>query len=138
MLDYLLALLPQEEIGWKEIGERFTRYTLAKTPWFRVYLHRLDAPVWHPQGHDHPWDFVAILLRRGYIEKTSEGIFRRRAGAVLFRPAEFVHNVITDGGTSWSVIVTGRKRRDWSFVDMEDHDGRARDSDSPAASVSAG
>src|SRR5260370_40658584 len=100
-----------KEIGWKEIGEKFTRYTLLKTPWFNVYLHQLSAPKWHSDCHDHPWSFVAILLWRGYLEMVGDKQFRRYPGMVLYRPAEFAHNVITPYGTSWSVIFTGPKKR---------------------------
>lgn len=115
MEQWLRRTFRYKEIGWADIGERFTRYALLKTPWFNVYLHQLSAPNWHPQCHDHPWGFVAILLRKGYLERTGEGDFKRRPCSILFRPATFVHNVITPYGTSWSVIFTGPKSRDWGF-----------------------
>lgn len=107
--------IPREEIGWKELDETFIRYVLLKTPWFRVFLHKLNAPKWHPQEHDHPWNFVTIILKTGYWEKSRRGTFFRPAGTVLYRRAEFAHNVVTVG-TAWSLVVTGRKRRDWGFV----------------------
>lgn len=119
MLLALLSLFPHKEIGWKEINEEFTRYTLLGTPWLTVYLHRLNAPEWHPECHDHPWSFVAILLWRGYLERIDGKNYRRRPGMVLWRPAESVHNVITPYGTSWSMIFTGPKRRQWGFVKCE-------------------
>lgn len=111
----LRQLVPHKEIGWEHIGEKFTRYSLVKTRWFNVYLHQLNAPEWHPECHDHPWSFLAILLWRGYYEKVGDKVYRRYPGSILWRPAEFAHNVITKG-TSWSVIFTGTKRRDWGFV----------------------
>lgn len=116
--EVLKRILPHKDLGWTELNEKFTRFTLIKTPWFRVFLHRLNAPHWHPQAHDHPWDFVTILLWKGYYEKTPEGTFFRRPGTVLYRAAEFAHNVITDG-TAWSIVVTGRKKRDWKFVSLD-------------------
>jgi len=111
----LRRYIPFKEIGWTAIGEKFTRYQLVKTPWFNIYLHQLYAPTWHPECHDHPWGFVAILLRRGYLERVGTKDYRRRVGSVLFRPAVFAHNVITPYGTSWSMILTTRKSRDWGF-----------------------
>lgn len=104
-----------KEIGWMEIGEKFTRYALWRTRWFNIYLHQLSAPSWHPECHDHPWGFVAILLRRGYLEQIGTKKYRRRVGSVLFRSATFAHNVITPYGTSWSLIITTPKSRDWGF-----------------------
>lgn len=112
----LCAVLPYKDIGWDAIGEEFTRFTLAKTRWGNVYLHRLKALTEHPQCHDHPWGFVAILLRGGYYE-FHDGWWRwKRPGSILVRPATYSHNVTTLG-VSWSIIITSRKVRDWSFTD---------------------
>lgn len=104
-----------KEIGWTDIGEEFTRYALWRTPWFNIYLHQLYAPMWHMECHDHPWGFIAVLIKNGYVERVGKRDYRRRVGSVLFRPATFTHNVITPYGTSWSVIFTTRKSRDWGF-----------------------
>ena len=112
---WLRKHVPFKEIGWTEIGEKFTRYALWRTRWFNVYLHQLYAPNWHPQCHDHPWGFIAILIRRGYLEETKNSVKRQHPGCVLFRPATFTHNVITPYGTSWSIILTTPKSRDWGF-----------------------
>ena len=111
----LRSCVPYREIGWQEIGEKFTRYQLVKTPWWIVYLHQLDAPRLHPECHNHPWRFVAIILWRGYFEQIGTRIYRRRPGDVLYRAAEFSHNVYTEG-TSWSLIFTGPRCRDWGFL----------------------
>ena len=42
MIEKLLRwLIPHDDIGWKEIGERFTRYNVVKTRWFNVYIHQM-------------------------------------------------------------------------------------------------
>lgn len=114
MLRFLKAVLPYKDIGWPEIGEEFTRFQLCKTRWFNVYLHRLYCPNTHPNCHDHPWSFVAVLLWGGYWEFHDGHWHRHRPGNVLYRPAEFSHNVVTEG-VSWSVIFTTAKQREWSF-----------------------
>lgn len=118
---FLRSHFQWKEIGWKEIGEQFTRYALFKTPWFNVYLHQLNAPNWHPECHDHPWGFVTLLLRRGYLEQIGSKDFHRYPGQILFRRATFAHNVITPWGTSWSLVMTTAKSRDWGFVPCERH-----------------
>lgn len=113
-----VTLLKKKEIGWKEIGEEFTRYVILKTPWFQILLHRLWSPNWHPSAHNHPWSFVTIILRGGYIERVPKGWSRWRGpGSLLYRPAEFAHNVATGGSVCWSLVITGPKRRQWQFVD---------------------
>jgi hypothetical protein len=116
-MSLLRRIFPHKEIGWKEINEKFTRYTLLKTRWFNVYLHELDAQEWHPQCHDHPWSFLTLLLWNGYFEQVGDKFYRRRAGSILYRPANFSHNVTTPYGKSWSIVITSRKTRDWGFVD---------------------
>lgn len=111
----LRKILPYKEIGWKELGETFYRYTLLKTKWGNLYLHELDAPNWHPNCHDHPWSFVTILLWNGYLEQIGDSFYTRKIGSILYRPAEFSHSVVTPYGTSWSLVFTTAKKRQWGF-----------------------
>ena len=105
---------PYKEIGWKEYQEDFTRYILFKSKFFSIYLHQLNAPVWQPKCHDHPWWFIAFLIWPGYYEKVGEKIYHRWPGSILYRPASFTHDVLTVG-TSWSIILAGPKSREWGF-----------------------
>lgn len=109
-----MILLQKKEMGWSEIGETFTRFVLISTPWFSIFVHRAIAETWHPQHHDHPWSFLALVLRGGYHERTPDGVTCwRGVGSILFRRAEFAHNT---KGTWWSIVITGPKRREWGFV----------------------
>jgi hypothetical protein len=113
---FLRWILPYKEIGWQDIGEVFYRYQLLKSKCVNIYLHQLDAPEWHPVGcHDHPWSFVTVLLKGGYLEKTGEEYNRKYPGQILYRPATWLHDVTTPYGRSWSLVITGPKKRDWGF-----------------------
>lgn len=120
----LRKIVPFKELGWEEIGEHFTRYQLLKTRWFNLYLHQLMAPEWNPRGcHDHPWWFVTLILKGGYLEEApsaTPSLDFRRPGRILYRPANFSHDVITPEKTCWSLVLTGRKSRDWSFHSCQD------------------
>jgi hypothetical protein len=116
MFSLLRRLLPHKDIGWKEIGETFTRFTVLATRFGTLYLHRFDAPNWHPHCHDHPWDFLAVILSGGYYEATSSATAWRGPGSVLRRRAEFAHNVLTRG-VCWSLVWVGPKRRAWGLVE---------------------
>lgn len=112
----LKRLLPSKELGYTEKGEEFTRYTLLKTRWFNVYLHRLRCPNNVDFCHDHPWRFWAFLLIGGYKEELNGAPARwRYPGSVLYRPETCKHNVWTGDRTNWSIIVTGPKMREWGF-----------------------
>jgi hypothetical protein len=116
----LRKFFPFKELGWE--NEEFTRFQILKTPWFNIYLHRLVAPTWHPQCHDHPWHFWSLILFGGYFEWFNGRLTRHRPGTVLYRPARSQHNVVTVG-VCYSIIVTSRKVRNWQMIG--DHTCRA-------------
>lgn len=122
---FLRRKLRHKELGWKDIGEKFTRYAVLKTRWFNVYLHQLHAPQWESfstgesRCHDHPWWFITCLLRSGYLERIGTKEIRRYPGQILYRPATFKHAVITPYGTAWSLILTGPTVRKWGYKTCE-------------------
>lgn len=118
-MHWLLNLFPHEDIGWKDIGETFIRYDLFKTRWGNIYLHHLVSPLAHAQCHNHPWSFVTVILKGGYLEYTEGNGWRWRApGSVLYRPASWTHNVVTETiGGMWSLVITGPKKYKWGFKD---------------------
>jgi hypothetical protein len=120
-----LARLDRKDIGDGRGNTFFVRYTVAKTRWFSVYLHQFFRSDAERCLHDHPWPFVSIILRGGYWEE----MFRpnspvefatnrhwRRPGSVLRRTAETSHRIVLEPGTKpWSLVIVGRKVRDWGF-----------------------
>lgn len=106
--------MTKKEMGWSEIGEVFTRFVVIETRLFSIFVHHAIAETWHEKCHTHPWNFLALVLRGGYHERTPDGqTVWRGAGSILYRPAEYAHNT---KGTWWSVVFAGRKRRKWGFV----------------------
>lgn len=105
----------RRDIGWAEIGEEFTRWTLLWTPWFAVYLHRVWAPKVAPKCHNHPWSFVTFILWGGYWEwnRSTDWVWRK-PGSVLRRHATWSHNVVTLERPSWSLVIVGPKLYGWS------------------------
>lgn len=122
-----------KEIGWKDIGETFYRWTLFTFRGYKIFLHKLDAPNWHPQCHDHPWDFWAFIIWPGYWEKLDPkqklkntgqhcggNVYWRRPLTILYRPAASKHNVITPIGTpNWSLVIVTPKKRGWGMLDCD-------------------
>lgn len=102
-------------------GPYLTRITLLKTPWGCLKLH------WFHRGdeaehHDHPWDFLSLILWGGYTEETpckcGSGVrrVRYRPGALLRRPAEWAHAVrLEPGRKALTLVWMNRPRRDWGF-----------------------
>lgn len=119
--DRLKRWLKWKDLGYEDLGEEFTRYTLLKTPWFNVYLHRLYCPYNLAFCHDHPWWFLAFILTGGYWEELNGrlAVFRP-PGSLLRRPATWKHNVWTGRRANWSIILTAPESRDWGFEDCRD------------------
>ncbi len=110
----------RREIGWEDIGERFTRWEVVRCRWFSLLLHHLVAETAHDMCHTHPWWFVALVVRGGYWEfASSTGWCWRRPGSLLFRRAEWAHNVVTDSRGMWSIVLTGPRVREWGFTKCE-------------------
>lgn len=83
--------------GCEERGDAtspyLTRYTLLNLGCWQLCLHIFHRSDWTDDLHDHPWDFLSLILWGGYIEETPAGKKRYRPGALLWRPAEHVHRV---------------------------------------------
>lgn len=145
----ILNLFPRITIEGADGTPYMTRYTIVKFRSGRsVLLHHILRDD-QDDLHDHPWDFVSIILKGGYFDVTpglnvhryelrdSETVFdpyrlcRRpiferwcRPGRVTQHKARDAHKIrlmptIVDGGmtrrSSWSLVFTGPKKRDWGF-----------------------
>lgn len=92
------------------------RYTIIECKNFQLCVHifvRSDAD----DLHDHPWNFVSVILWRGYMEQTSAGIKRYRAGNILFRRAKHAHRVqLINNRRAVTLVIMGRNVRQWGFI----------------------
>ena len=97
-------------------------------PLFGVFVHRMDASDPGLDLHDHPWAFLSWVIKGEYIERrlptrvalpdswTRVGNVRRQRWSVRAFGLHECHT-ITDlpKGPTWTVVLHGRKRRDWGF-----------------------
>lgn len=116
-----LAEKSKPQIKWAElIGPEecpMMRRWVLVTPLGSVRLHHFLRPDHDRHPHDHPWWFVTLILKGGYLDRSildgEPVIDRLTAGSIRFRPALHRHWVETHD--SWSLVVTGRIRRQWGF-----------------------
>lgn len=98
-----------------------------------LMVHKFHRPDNDRCLHDHPWDFLSLVLWNGYEEEVERehpaikngnwrGDYavrekkRNRAGFLLWRPAEFRHRISAlPGGPCWTLVLRLRKRRPWGF-----------------------
>lgn len=108
-----------------------------------VYLHHILRSDDDPDPHDHPWNFVSLILSGGYHDEqwfwnapftarwtySLDRLARQHHGFQLVKPrtivrrkAEHIHRVILhldDRGReipSWSLVFAGPYRRNWNFI----------------------
>lgn len=91
------------------------RLRILQTPLFAFYLHWILRSDDRERGlHDHPWDFVSVILRGGYVEHTSTGRKWYGPGSVLYRRAEAFHAIGVER-PAMSLVFCMRRRRPWGF-----------------------
>jgi len=98
------------------------RYVLFRCAAFGIYVHHFLRSDYDRALHDHPWPYVALILKGGYWEEHDQTLDGAKTRVwygprrVLVRQAEWRHRVILpDGQTSWSVVLVGRRQRRWGF-----------------------
>lgn len=98
-----------------------TRWRIIGTPWFSIYLHRMDGPDSRPTLHDHPWNFLSVVLRGGYVERrldpltmeVNENHRVRRANRVRAHEAHAIHTLLRV--PTWTLLFVGARRRTWGY-----------------------
>lgn len=89
------------------------RYSIFSCFLFSIKLHRILMSD-DDCMHDHPWSFISIILRGGYVEHTPKGKKLYGAGSILWRPTPSVHKLeIFQPATT--LVITFRKVREWGF-----------------------
>lgn len=123
--------MERREIAPVEGGDTYlVRYSLVGTPWASVMVHHILRPDAARDRHDHPWSFVSAMLRGGYWEELppapdypglppsqwpTRKLVRRPRGSVRYRRAEALHRIDQLLGDTWTLVLTGRRRRTWGF-----------------------
>ena len=93
-----------------------TRLRFIQTPWFGIYLHRFDNPDSRATFHDHPWPFLSVILRGGYVEaRPGRGLRTVRLVNVMrITDVHYIERLLRV--PTWSLMFVGRRRRDWGYV----------------------
>ena len=88
-----------------------------ETPLGSVRVHHWLASDDRRAVHDHPWWFLTFVVKGGYTDFNPERVDELKAPAVRFRSSFHQHTVHPWPGGCWTIVVTGRKKRDWGFWD---------------------
>ncbi len=121
-LQTLLSGKPHFYIGGTERPYMLRWFLLPRNRWFNIYLHKFLRDDDDRALHNHPWFFISLMLKGAYIECLPAGrAILRRAGSLVFRPANHKHRVellrdkTGDRIPCWTLVVTGPKVQTWGF-----------------------
>ena len=98
-----------------------SRLRIVQTPWCALYLHRMDGPDSRPTLHDHPWNFVSLILRGGYVERrldpTTMRVTERHRVRWVNRVRTHDAHAITTllRVPTWTLLLVGPRRRTWGY-----------------------
>jgi hypothetical protein len=65
--------------------------------------------------HDHPWNFLTIVLRGSYTDVSPSGSQLCKSVRGYYRKAEHKHYVTVPKGGAWTFMFCGRPKRKWGF-----------------------
>ncbi|KKM24080.1 hypothetical protein LCGC14_1608700 [marine sediment metagenome] len=71
--------------------------------------------------HDHGCNLISIILKGRYKNVTPNGTKEVKAGSIWFAKAEARHYLDIPKEGAWTLLVCGRKYRNWGFWDKENH-----------------
>lgn len=101
------------------------RWTIIRTKYFRIMIHKMLQPDGDRCCHDHPFSFITFVLYGGYEEQIrhQDGTFsykRNKPGIILYRRPEFSHRIAKlPKGISWTLVLRSGKIAEWGFWTKE-------------------
>lgn len=96
------------------------RLILVQTPWWGVFLHWIFETDSDRDPHDHPWNFLTVILRGGYSEEVTypggirDAFFWQRWSWHRV-PVTVAHKIVSISDRTVTLVVTGRRTRVWGF-----------------------
>jgi hypothetical protein len=139
--DWFLKLIhgqPHLEIG--RSGHVYLRRwnLIPQNAWCNIFLHQFLRDDDDRALHDHPWDFISVMLQGSYQERLSrvvgfrtvhgvqydqceDQIVNRRAPSIGCRYATDRHRIVLPRDHQgnpipcWTIIITGPWQRVWGF-----------------------
>lgn len=95
------------------------RYSLLRSRWLTIYLHRFVGRDQGLELHDHPWSALSLVLAGKYRErrltKKLEVVERNVRWWNLVRANKF-HMIVEAAPETWTLFIHGPKRKRWGFL----------------------
>ncbi len=117
----------------KDNGQLYmVRWYIFKCESFNLMLHKILISD-HEYCHDHPWNFISLILKGGYVETVEKEVLGKswsvddcdenktvrtskiiHPGQIIFRKAEHRHKLDIHQ-TCWSLVLRFKVKRKWGF-----------------------
>lgn len=92
------------------------RWYIVNFWFFRIFVHKIARSDDDPDPHDHPWSFLSIILKNGYVDQsyTFDSVGGYEVGSSM--PNSVFSNIVRDSTgnvvpstTSWTGKLSGPK-----------------------------
>ena len=100
----------------------FQRWMVLDTLWFKIYLHKLSRSDTDKHMHDHPWNFISLILKGSYEEFTLKKPYWDKfvkktysVGSVIKHNHTDAHKITLLTPDVWTLVFIGSKRFDWGY-----------------------
>lgn len=106
-------------VGWR--GCNFVRrWTIVAPSGRGLRIHHFLPATEEFTAHDHPWAFLTVVVRGGYVDITSRNgqeVARDavRAPGIRYRSRHHEHRTLTGEQGAWTIVINGPVRRNWGF-----------------------
>ena len=81
---------------------------------YSIRLHHWKSSDVGPHFHDHPFNFISILLKGSYTNCTPDGNRTIKAPAMWYADGRKQHRLEVHG-SAWTVLLCSRPYRKWGF-----------------------
>jgi hypothetical protein len=82
---------------------------------FSLRVHHWIGSDVGPHLHDHPFNFISILLKGQYINITPNARRELEAPAIWYANGVAKHRLEIPEGGAWTILLCGRPYRKWGF-----------------------
>lgn len=103
-------------LRWTEVETGYLeRLHVVGTPWFSICVHWLLKPDGDSFLHDHPVDFLSVILRGAYAEIRADGKLYLRRFWNFIRARDY-HSIVYVRPRTVTVCLMGPRRQTWGFL----------------------
>lgn len=112
----------KKEIISKEGEVFFRRYGLVSTPICNLYLHNILKSDQDDTMHDHPWNFISLILKGSYQEDYRcepnwfihyRNVFK--AGDCVVHKSSDAHKLYLFSDNVWTLVFTWGTKKPWGY-----------------------